>query len=125
MDHISQVAVEGNQGQTLRVVPNKHPPVPERGAAFEEKLAVAEQALRNDQMESDPVRLQNLAEEITYALSGLKSLKLSMDHDLKRVVVRVVDKRTNNVVRQIPNEQMVDLVKQMRDLEGLLFKASA
>ena len=137
MEHITQNGVEGNQetprSLDYRTVPNKHPPgvgnkhppgsklVP----AFEEKLAMAEEVLRDDQMESDPVHLKNLAEEITYALSGLKSLRLSMDHDLKRVVVRVVDKRTNNVVRQIPSEQMVDLVKQMRDLEGLLFKASA
>ncbi|MBF0460513.1 MAG: flagellar protein FlaG, partial [Magnetococcales bacterium] len=37
----------------------------------------------------------------------------------------VVDRETNKVVRQLPSRQMVDLVKQMRDLEGLLFKASS
>jgi flagellar protein FlaG len=50
---------------------------------------------------------------------------LAMDQERQQVVVRVLDKQTNNVVRQLPSRQMVDLVKQMRDLEGVLFKASS
>jgi flagellar protein FlaG len=69
--------------------------------------------------------LKSLAEDITQSLSGFKSLRLSMDRDMKRVIVRVVDQKTDNVVRQIPGERMTDLVKQMRDLEGLLVKATA
>ncbi len=69
--------------------------------------------------------LKSLAEEITQSLSGFKSLRLSMDRDMKRVIVRVVDQKTDNVVRQIPGERMIDLVKQMRDLEGILVKATA
>lgn len=137
MEHVIQVGVEnakGSSGSTdFRSVtgkppsgpPDRHLQIPKLDVAFEKKLAAAEEALRDNQMESDPVRLKNLAEEITYALSGIKSLKLSMDAEQKRVVVRVVDKRTDHVIRQIPTERMVDLVKQMRDLEGLLFKASA
>ena len=74
---------------------------------------------------SNTADLKSLAEEITQSLSGFKSLRLSMDRDMKRVVVRVVDERTDNVVRQIPGDRMVDLVKQMRDLEGILVKATA
>ncbi|MBF0380267.1 MAG: flagellar protein FlaG [Magnetococcales bacterium] len=69
--------------------------------------------------------LKSLAEEITQSLSGFKSLRLSMDRDMKQVIVRVVDKDTDNVIRQIPGERMMDLVKQMRDLEGILVKATA
>ena len=107
-------------------ISNKHPPP---GSAppesFERTLEKAERIFRDDQMGSAQVGLRNLAEEITYALSDLKSLRLSMDPDLKRVVVRVVDKRSNSVVREIPSARMVDLVKQLRDLEGILLKASA
>ena len=69
--------------------------------------------------------LKSLAEEITQSLSGFKSLRLSMDRDMTRVVVRVVDEKTENVIRQIPGDRMIDLVKQMRDLEGILVKATA
>ncbi|MBF0357440.1 MAG: flagellar protein FlaG [Magnetococcales bacterium] len=69
--------------------------------------------------------LKGLAEDITQSLSGFKSLRLSMDREMKQVVVSVVDQKTDNVVRQIPGDRMMDLVKQMRDLEGLLIKATA
>ncbi|MBF0401122.1 MAG: flagellar protein FlaG [Magnetococcales bacterium] len=93
--------------------------------AFDEQLAKAELAFWDEQLGSTQPGLKNLAEEITHTLSGLKSLHLSMDQERQQVVVRVVDKETNKVVRQLPSRQMVDLVKQMRDLEGLLFKASS
>jgi uncharacterized FlaG/YvyC family protein len=74
---------------------------------------------------SSTADLKGLAEDITQSLSGFKSLRLSMDREMKQVVVSVVDQKTDNVVRQIPGERMMDLVKQMRDLEGLLIKATA
>lgn len=107
-------------------VSNKSPPeknVP--SGEFDEMLAKAELEFWDSQMESSQAGLKNLAEEITHSLSGFKSLNLSMDQNMQRMVVRVVDKRTGNVVRQLPKTLMVDLVKQMRDLEGLLFKASS
>lgn len=100
---------------------------PEHSAsgAFDEQLAKAELAFWDDQLGSTQPGLKQLAEEITYTLSGLKSLHLSMDQERQQVVVRVVDKETNKVIRQLPSRQMVDLVKQMRDLEGLLVKATS
>ena len=100
---------------------------PEQHASgtFDEQLAKAELAFWDEQLGSTQPGLKNLAEEITYTLSGLKSLHLSMDQERQQVVVRVVDKETNKVVRQLPSRQMVDLVKQMRDLEGLLIKATS
>ncbi|MBF0263312.1 MAG: flagellar protein FlaG, partial [Magnetococcales bacterium] len=71
--------------------------------------------------ESRKVSLKSLAEEITQSLTGFNTLRFGMDRDLKQVVVKVVDQGTDNVVRQIPGDRMVDLVKQMRDLEGMLF----
>ncbi len=109
-------------GQT---VSKQQSPVAATTEGFDEMLAKAEVEFWDDQMGATQAGLKNLAEEITHSLSGLKSLRLSLDHDSKCMVVRVVDKRTGNVVRQLPNKQMVDLVKQMRDLERLLFKASS
>jgi uncharacterized FlaG/YvyC family protein len=74
---------------------------------------------------SQAVDLRDLAEKITHSLSGFKSLRLSMDRELKQVIVQVVDQKTNCVIRQIPGERMMDLVKQMRDLEEMLYRAMA
>lgn len=103
----------------------KAPPEVVPTKAFDTMLAKAEGAFWGDQRGSTQPGLRNLAEEITHSLSGLRSLSLSMDQDTQSMVVRVVDKRTGHVVQQLPNKQMVELVKQMRDLEGLLFKASS
>ncbi|MBF0162166.1 MAG: flagellar protein FlaG [Magnetococcales bacterium] len=92
---------------------------------FDAQLAQAELAFWGDQLGTTQPGLKNLAAEITHTLSGLKSLHLSMDEERQHVVVRVVDRGTSKVLRQLPNQQMVDLVQQMRDLEGLLFKASS
>ncbi|MBF0186088.1 MAG: flagellar protein FlaG [Magnetococcales bacterium] len=100
-------------------------PIDAGSISFDEQLAQAELAFWDDQLSSGQAGLTQLATEITHTLSGLKSLQLSMDHERQQVVVRVVDKDTNKIVRQLPSRQMVDLVKQMRDLEGVLFKASS
>ena len=99
--------------------------LPSSSDGFNEIMAKAELEFWDNQKESTQAGLKNLAEEITHSLSGLRSLNLSLDQDTKRMVVRVVDQRTGHVVQQLPSKQMVDLVKQMRDLEGLLFKASS
>lgn len=126
--------ITSSEIKTVRVAPvhtagshvsNKSPPESVPVGEFDEMLAKADLEFWDSQMESSQAGLKNLAEEITHSLSGLKSLTLSMDKDMQRMVVRVVDKRTGSVVRQLPKTQMVDLVKQMRDLEGLLFKASS
>ncbi|MEO5349075.1 MAG: flagellar protein FlaG [Magnetococcus sp. YQC-3] len=109
----------------IRVLPGPEPPDQGSSESFDEQLAKAELAFWDEQKGSAQPGLTNLAAEITYTLSGLKRLQLAMDQEKQQVVVRVLDKQTNNVVRQLPSRQMVDLVKQMRDLEGVLFKASS
>ncbi|GAB0058805.1 hypothetical protein SIID45300_03162 [Candidatus Magnetaquicoccaceae bacterium FCR-1] len=94
------------------------------GASFDKTLQEVEQAraaVEPRAEESRKVSLKSLAEEITQSLTGFNNLRFGMDRDLKQVVVKVVDQGTDNVVRQIPGDRMVDLVKQMRDLEGMLF----
>jgi len=121
---VNTVSVESVEADA-HVFPNKLPSGEVPSEAFDKILSKAELEFWDHQMESPQTGLKNLAEEITYSLSGIKSLRLSMDRDTQRMVVRVVDKRTGHVVRQLPSKQMVDLVQQMRDLERLLFKASS
>ena len=108
----------------VRIISELSDQEPRSSGAFDEQLAKAESAFWDEQLGAPQPSLKNLAEEITHTLSGLKSLHLSMDQERQHVVVRVVDRETHKVVRQLPSRQMVDLVKQMRDLEGLLFRAS-
>jgi len=48
------------------------------------------------------------------------SLQFSVDEKVG-VIVKVVDTKTNEVIRQIPPEEVVKLAQQMEDLKGLIF----
>lgn len=73
--------------------------------------------------EPDRASLEKLAEEVNKTLNSVTSLNFSVDQDAGRLVVKVMDQKT--VVRQIPSEEMLDLVKRMKEFEGLLFDAKA
>jgi uncharacterized FlaG/YvyC family protein len=46
-----------------------------------------------------------------------------VDRETKSVIIKVIDRDTNEVVRQIPPEEMVKLRAAMRHVFGLLFHA--
>jgi flagellar protein FlaG len=72
--------------------------------------------------ESDLIEaVEELTEEVNSALSHFTSLRFSVEKDLDKVVIEVVDKDTDETVRQIPPDHMLALVKRMRELAGMLF----
>ncbi len=54
------------------------------------------------------------------ARSFNNNLRLEIDKDLGVTIVKVLDKETNKVIRQIPTEEVIALSKHLRDLRGLL-----
>jgi len=48
-------------------------------------------------------------------------LKIEIDKDLHEPIVKIIDKRTDEVIRQIPPENLVELAKKIDELVGLLF----
>ena len=54
--------------------------------------------------------------------SSSSSLRFMVDPDLRKVVVRVVDTQTDEVIRQIPSEEMVAISRSVDQLRGLLIK---
>lgn len=48
-------------------------------------------------------------------------LQFSIDKDIGKTIIKVVDSTTNEVIRQIPSEELVTLAKNMDKLEGMLF----
>lgn len=53
------------------------------------------------------------------------SLKLSLEKDLGRVVATIEDKRTGEIIREVPPEELVELAKSMRILVGQLLDRRA
>ena len=50
------------------------------------------------------------------------SVEFSMDDDTGVTVVKVVDKETKEVVRQIPSEEMLAIAKALDTVQGLLVR---
>ncbi|MFZ3044798.1 MAG: flagellar protein FlaG [Desulfatirhabdiaceae bacterium] len=48
-------------------------------------------------------------------------LQFSQYKDSGKIIVRVVEKETNRVIREIPSEEFMDLVEKMDQMIGILF----
>jgi flagellar protein FlaG len=47
-----------------------------------------------------------------------RSLNFEIDDATKQVVVKIVDSKTGELVRQIPTVEMLDFMRRMKELEG-------
>ncbi|MDR2613971.1 MAG: flagellar protein FlaG [Candidatus Accumulibacter sp.] len=76
--------------------------------------------------EVDPDELQKSVENIQKFVSmAARDIKFSIDEDSGQTVVKVVDRETEEVIRQIPSEEMLDLAQALDKLQGLLIKQKA
>jgi len=53
------------------------------------------------------------------------NLKFSIDKESGRTVIKVVDSKTDEVIRQIPREEVLAIARSLEKAEGLLFRAKA
>ena len=78
----------------------------------------------NEQLNSAVNELSGYVQNIT------RELNFSVDQELGRTVVTVIDESTGDVIRQIPSEEMLDLAKHLQEVrdraaKGLLFSGDA
>jgi flagellar protein FlaG len=66
-----------------------------------------------------------VADDLSDAALPAKDLRLSVDRDLERVVARIIDNDSGEVVREVPPEELVELAKTLRSLMGQLLDRRA
>jgi flagellar protein FlaG len=70
--------------------------------------------------------LQQAVKEANQALQRVSpGLEFSLEQGSDRVIVRVVDSETDEILLQIPSEQMLAISRALDDLRGLLFEQEA
>lgn len=75
---------------------------------------------------ADKETLTEAAKKVSELVSNVASdLKFSVDDDLDIPVVKVIDRSTDKVIRQIPSEEMLALAKALDKLVGVLYKNKA
>jgi flagellar protein FlaG len=72
----------------------------------------AEQSANKVQPEELLSQIKSLTED------GLYSVRFENDQEAQQLVVKVVDRETDEVIRQIPPEELMNLTQRLSDLRG-------
>lgn len=87
----------------------------------------------NSVTEGSPARQEASREDIEAAVATIqdfvqnvrRSLNFSLEEGSGRVVVKVTDAGSGDVIRQIPSEEALQLAENLSEVRSLLFKAEA
>ncbi|NJM33119.1 MAG: flagellar protein FlaG [Limnobacter sp.] len=78
-------------------------------------------ALPNGSKEPSKAELADMVAKANQAVSKSQSdLQFQMDSDLGRPIVKIIDRETQAVLRQIPTVEMVELSKAIDKMQGVL-----
>ncbi|WP_456432691.1 flagellar protein FlaG [Thermosulfuriphilus sp.] len=127
------------QVQEVREISVKEPPVrpvpKTEGTKVERRspnpLAKGEERNRASEGEGpvsglDKTQLERLAESIEEYLRHLDfKIEFSVHQETDQIVVKVVDPKTGQVIRQIPPEELLKIQEKLHELTGLLFEKKA
>ena len=119
---VAAVAPQGGKAAVVSPAPQAQAaaPVPANSGASTPAVAPAASV--------DPAELQKKLEEAVARLNEQmeangRKLGFSVDDRLNKQIVRVMNKETGEVVRQIPNEVVIRVANSIEDLKGVLFDA--
>jgi flagellar protein FlaG len=71
-------------------------------------------------------QISNAVKEINgFFQAAQRSLQFNVDETSGHMVMQIKDSQTNEVIRQIPSEDVLKLAKRMDEITGVLFKAQA
>jgi flagellar protein FlaG len=79
-----------------------------------------------DQPEQDQQQLPEALKRINTVLQiRAPGLEFSVDDDSARAIVKVIDTNTNEVIRQMPSKEALEIAKALEHLDSLLIRDKA
>lgn len=119
---VGEVAPAEGRGGTTVLGNRRQAPMESRGVALAEEERGAEGRsipLSPDELEESVSSANKLMEYLN------RQINFTIDDKIDRVVVKIIDGETKEVIRQIPPEEMVALMRRLKDLvdgfKGLLY----
>jgi flagellar protein FlaG len=89
--------------------------------AVEKLEAAAPESAQNEK-----ARLEGAVKKLNdYVAPALQTIQFSIDQESERIIVKVVDTTTQEVLRQIPNEEVLAITKTLDKLQGLVIRQTA
>ena len=90
------------------------------------EAARADPANKQSAAEPDRATLLQAVEEVQKAIAPVaQNLLFSIDNDSGRTIVKIVDSQTDEVIRQMPSEEVLAISKAINKLQGLLISQQA
>ncbi|SEO57472.1 flagellar protein FlaG [Aquisalimonas asiatica] len=93
-------------------------PLEQAVRAIENKVQAGDPASRNE--------VQGAINQINEAVQLVRTdLEFSVDDDTGRAVVKVLESRSDEVIRQIPAEEILTIAENIEEMRGILFDDQA
>ncbi|MDT8363783.1 MAG: flagellar protein FlaG [Nitrosomonas sp.] len=75
---------------------------------------------------SSPEQVEDAVKQIEqFTQTVAQNLKFSIDEDTGKTVVKIMDSQTNELIRQIPSEEAINISRALGDIKGMLFSDQA
>jgi flagellar protein FlaG len=88
--------------------------------------AAAQPEQQQSRSEPEPAMLRDAVRTANEAIQQVTNgIEFSVDDDTGKMVVRVIDANTKEVLRQIPSEEMLAIARAIDSLQGLLISQEA
>ena len=89
-------------------------------------IAAIRAAAETQAQAADPRAVKEAVAAANDAMKSIKSeLDFSVDDETGKTIVRVIDKQTGTLIRQMPSREMLEIAKALDRLQGLLISNSA
>lgn len=56
---------------------------------------------------------------------GVYSIRFEMNNEIEKLIIKVVDKESGELIRQIPPEELITASERMRDYRGLIIETES
>jgi flagellar protein FlaG len=104
-------------GSTPRAV------APQRDAVTAEAPPKASPPPEQPSQEQVKKAVEEIRKNVSQAASS--NLQFAIDDESGQTIVRVTDRQTGELIRQIPSEEMVELAKSLDRMQGMLLRQQA
>jgi len=101
------------------------PQVNEPAAKIDAIRQTSQQQQPSDAQEESKMQPEELLNQIkSITQDGLYSVRFERDSGSNQLIVKIVDSDTNETIRQIPPEELINLSKHLKELSGNLINTA-
>lgn len=120
-----------NQINTIGALPPSSPPLStSRKLSISNADVVASPVSTADSRINSNPRSKDQVNEAVQKIQGTvdnlaHNLRFSIDEDTGKTIIKVMDVHTEEIIRQIPSEEAVEIARTLDKVQGLLFNGKA